>query len=76
MDRKLMLINKLEGITRNRYEAVLMASKRARQINAERLAQLEMMIEDADIKIDYRKVTTIALEELISGKVKVKKRGV
>jgi DNA-directed RNA polymerase omega subunit len=72
MDRKLMLINKLEGITRNRYEAVLMASKRARQINAERLAQLEMMIEDADIKIDYRKVTTIALEELISGKVKVK----
>ena len=76
MDRKLMLINKLEGVTRNRYEAVLMASKRARQINAERLAQLEMMIEDADIKIDYRKVTTIALEELISGKVKVKQRGV
>jgi len=73
MDRKLMLIDKLEAITRNRYEAVLMASKRARQINAERLAQLEMMIEDADIKIDYRKVTTISLEELVGGKVKPKR---
>lgn len=71
MDHKLMLIDKLEDMTRNRYEAVLLASKRARQINAERLAQLEMMIEDADITIDYRKVTTIALEQLVGGKVKL-----
>ncbi|MFH2055176.1 MAG: DNA-directed RNA polymerase subunit omega [bacterium] len=74
MDQKLMLIDKLEGLTRNRYEAVLVASKRARQINAERLAKLEMMIEDADITIDYRKVTTIALEELVVGKVRVVKK--
>mgnify|MGYP001072948285 CR=1 FL=1 len=74
MDHKLELIDKMEDLTRNRYEAVILASKRARQINAERLAQLEMMIEDADIVIDYRKVTTIALEELVGGKVKLVKK--
>jgi DNA-directed RNA polymerase omega subunit len=72
MDHKLELLEKLEDITKNRYQAVLMAAKRARQINADRLAQLEMMVEDADIAIDYRKVTTIALEQLVGGQVKLK----
>ena len=54
----------------NVYEAVLVASKRARQLNEERLAKLELMPEDDSIDIDTRKVTEIALKELSDGKIK------
>ena len=60
----------LEGMGLNRYEAVLLASKRARMINADRLAKMEMMADDSEIPIDYRKVASIALEDLLEGKVK------
>jgi DNA-directed RNA polymerase omega subunit len=62
----------LDKVTRNRYEAVLIASQRARQINSIRLAQLERMAEE-DISIDGRKVTSLALADLASGKVKTRK---
>jgi len=64
--------NKVDKITRNRYEAVLIAAQRARQINAMRLAQLERMAEE-DVTIDGRKVTTIALHDLSTGKVKFRR---
>jgi len=67
-------LDELDKITRNRYEAVLMASQRARQLNAIRLAKLEMLTRDnADkIEIDGRKVTAIALEDCIEGRVRYK----
>lgn len=62
----------LDKVTRNRYEAVLIASQRARHINSMRLAQLERMAEE-DISIDGRKVTSLALADLAAGRVKLRK---
>jgi len=62
----------VDKIAINRYEAVLIAAQRARQINSMRLAQLERMAED-DVTIDGRKVTTIALQDLATGKVKFRR---
>ncbi len=65
-------IEEIDKITRNRYEAVLIAAKRARQINAHRQAQLERMVEE-EVNIDSRKVTSIALQNLSEGDVKFKR---
>jgi DNA-directed RNA polymerase omega subunit len=62
----------LDKVTRNRYEAVLIASQRARHINSMRLAQLERMAEE-DISIDGRKVTSLALADLAAGRIKLRK---
>ena len=62
----------VDKIATNRYEAVLIAAQRARQINSMRLAQLERMAED-DVTIDGRKVTTIALQDMATGKVKFRR---
>ena len=67
-------IDKIDKVTGNRYEAVIVAAKRARQINAERIAKLELMPEDDSIDIDLRKVTTRALEELITGKIEFERK--
>jgi DNA-directed RNA polymerase omega subunit len=65
-------LDELDKVTRNRYETVLIASQRARQINVIRLAKLEMLTRDnADkIEIDGRKVTAIALEDFLAGKIR------
>ena len=65
-------IKEVDKITRNRYEAVLIAAKRARQINSHRQAQLERMVEE-EVNIDARKVTTIALQDLSEGVAKFKR---
>jgi len=64
----------LDKVTRNRYEAVLIAAQRARQVNALRLAQLERMSEE-NVTIDGRKVTSLALQDLAAGKVKFRRLG-
>ncbi|MBD3380956.1 MAG: DNA-directed RNA polymerase subunit omega [candidate division Zixibacteria bacterium] len=64
-------LDRLDEKIGNRYEAAIIAAKRARQINADRLAKLELMPEDADIDRSPRKVTAIALEELMEGKLKI-----
>lgn len=65
-------LDMIDELTENRYEAVLVAAQRARQLNAIRLAKLEMLTsENAEsIEIDSRKVTFIALTDCINGKVK------
>ena len=65
-------LDMIDELTENRYEAVLIAAQRARQLNAIRLAKLEMLTsENAEsIEIDSRKVTFIALKDCINGKVK------
>ncbi len=64
----------LDKMTKNRYEAVLIAAQRARQVNALRLAQLERMAEE-NVTIDGRKVTSLALQDLAAGKVKFRRLG-
>lgn len=64
----------VDKLTRNRYEAVLVASLRARQINSLRLALMERMAEEnVDVDIDGRKVTSIAMTDLAAGKIKFKR---
>lgn len=58
---------------RNVYEAVIIAAKRSRQLNEERLAKLELMPEDDSIELDTRKVTEVALRELAEDRVNVKR---
>jgi DNA-directed RNA polymerase omega subunit len=67
-------LDEIDDIAKNRYEAVLMASQRARQLNSIRLAKLEMLTkENVDkIDIDGRKVTAIALQDCIEGRVRYK----
>jgi len=60
----------------NRYEAVLVAAKLARKINALKLAVKEQLPAEELSRIDHRKVTTIALDELKSGKVKYERKEV
>jgi DNA-directed RNA polymerase omega subunit len=62
----------VDKLTQNRYEAVLIAAQRARQINSMRLAQLERMAEE-DVTIDGRKVTSIAMNDLSEGNVKFRR---
>ena len=65
-------LDSLEQLTPNRYEAVLIAAQRARQLNAVRLAKLEMLSEEnaEKIDIDGRKVTFVAISECLDGKVR------
>jgi len=62
-------IDQIDKHTANRYEAVIVASQRSRQINSERLAKLELMLEDSAVDVDGTKVTTLALQDVLSGKV-------
>lgn len=58
----------------NDYEAVLIAAKLARKINGLRLAAKEQLAPEELAGMDQRKVTTVALEELKSGKVQFERR--
>ena len=60
----------------NRYEAVLVAAKLSRKINSLRLAAKEQLPAEELSHIDHRKVTTIAIDELKSGKVKYERKKV
>jgi DNA-directed RNA polymerase omega subunit len=68
------IMKKLEEAIPNEYEAVLVASKLARRINQGRVVAKDQMAPEEFNKMDQRKVTSIALEELASGKVKLERR--
>ena len=59
----------LDKVTRNRYEAVIVAAQHARHLNAVRLRKLEQMEVEPEIDIESRKITMVALKNLIEGKV-------
>ena len=63
-------IEELEKLQLNRYEAVIVASKHARKLNTKRLTLLEQMEENPEIDIDSRKITMVALKDLVGGRVK------
>ena len=56
-------LEELDKICRNRYAAVLIASKKARNLNLQRLAE--------EVEPDRKnKVTVQAINELLNGKIK------
>ncbi|MBW1872165.1 MAG: DNA-directed RNA polymerase subunit omega [Deltaproteobacteria bacterium] len=67
--RRLFSSQDLDKVTTNRYEAVIVTSRRARHLNTMRLAALQRLESDPDIEIDTRKITGIALNDFIEGKV-------
>ena len=62
--------DEVDKVTENRYEAVIVASQHARHLNVKRLAKLEQLEEDAEVDIEVRKITMVALKDLVEGKVK------
>jgi len=58
----------------NDYEKVILAAKLARKINDSRMAAREQLAVEELGKIDQRKVTTAALEELESGTVRINRQ--
>ncbi len=67
---KKLPLEELEKLNLNRYEAVIVAAQHARHLNAQRLRKLEQMEEDPEVTIDSRKITMIALKDLLEGRVK------
>jgi len=67
---KKLPLEELEKLNLNRYEAVIVAAQHARHLNAQRLRKLEQMEEDPEVQIDSRKITMIALKDLLEGRVK------
>ncbi|UCC43592.1 MAG: DNA-directed RNA polymerase subunit omega [Candidatus Zixiibacteriota bacterium] len=66
---KSLSMDELDRVTRNRYEAVIIAAQHARHLNMQRLARLEQLEQDAEVDIEARKITMVALKDLIDGKV-------
>jgi DNA-directed RNA polymerase omega subunit len=63
-------IEDLSKVTRNRYEAVIVAAQHARHLNSMRLAKLQLLEEGTTIvDIESRKMPALALRELMEGKV-------
>lgn len=66
---RIMNSEDLDKITTNRYEAVIVTSRRARHLNSKRLATLARMENDPELEIDTRKITGIAMKDFVEGKV-------
>jgi DNA-directed RNA polymerase subunit K/omega len=64
----------LEEVIPNEYEAVLVTARLARRINANRQAAKEQAAPEDLTKMDQRKVTTAALDQVKSGKVKFERK--
>lgn len=67
-------LRSLEGVgkvAKNRYEAVLIAAARARQLNAKKLALEERGLEDEAAELKRLKMTSYALDELMDEKIEV-----
>jgi len=63
-------IDNLDNVTQNHYEAVIVASKHARHLNARRLAKLARLGEEiTEVDIEARKMTAVALRDVMEGKV-------
>lgn len=69
----LFSIEGLKQLNLNAYEAVIVASQHARMLNTARLEQLERMGEDPSVDLETRKITAVALKDVLDGKVKFKR---
>lgn len=70
---KVVSPEELKKLGLNRYEAIIIASQYARYLNSERLAKLEQLEEDPALEFDARKITMVALKDLLENKIKFKK---
>ncbi|MEW6049949.1 MAG: DNA-directed RNA polymerase subunit omega [Candidatus Zixiibacteriota bacterium] len=68
-------IENVDRMTSNRYEAVIVAAQHARHLNAMRLARLQALQEGQTVDIEARKITMVALRDLMEGKVKFERSG-
>jgi len=69
--RKLRSLKGLDDAAKNRYEAVLIAAARARQLNSKKVALEERGMEDEVAELKRLKMTTFALDEVLDGKIVV-----
>ena len=67
--RRMMNSEDLDKVTTNRYEAVIVTSRRARHLNSKRLATLARMENNPELQIETRKITGIAMKDFVDGKV-------
>lgn len=64
-------IEDVNKVVDNRYQAVIIASQRARHLNNQRLQKLAMLEQaTGPVEIDGRKITMVALKDLVDGRVK------
>lgn len=63
-------VDEVVALGLNRYEAVIVASQHARNLNNKRLRSLEKMEENPAVEIEVRKITMVALKDLLEGRVK------
>lgn len=63
-------IGELKGLNLNRYEAIIVASRHARHLNNLRIKTLEKLTENPELEIEARKITMVALKDLLEGRVK------
>lgn len=70
---KVVSPEELKKLGLNRYEAVIVASQHARYLNSERIAKLEQLEEDPNLEFEARKITMVALKDLLDSKIKYKK---
>jgi len=54
----------------NRYEAIIVAAQHARHLNTDRLNKLERLEDDPSIDLDPRKITMVALKDVMEARVK------
>ena len=54
----------------NRYEAIIVAAQHARHLNTDRLNRLERLEDDPSIDLDPRKITMVALKDVMEARVK------
>ena len=66
-------IDGLVKVGLNPYEAIIIAAQHARNINSKRLAQIERLEEDTALTLDPRKITMVALKDVLEGKVQYKR---
>lgn len=67
---RLRSLENLPEFAKNRYEGVLIAAARARQLNAKKVALEERGLEEA-AELKRYKMTSHALRELLDGKIEV-----
>ncbi|MCM2271430.1 MAG: DNA-directed RNA polymerase subunit omega [candidate division Zixibacteria bacterium] len=73
--QQLVNVEHVDKVTQNRYEAVIVAAQHARHLNALRLAKLKRLNEeDTGSDIESRKMTMVALRNLIEGRVKFERK--
>ncbi len=63
-------LSKLAKLNLNKYEAIIVASKHARSLNNKRIKTLENMEENPELELDARKITMVALGDLLEGRLK------